>query len=46
MSGETSSLDQQLEIKKTQKAYRAGKKINIAAVSKSRAKSGRRNKIT
>jgi hypothetical protein len=34
------------EIKRTQKAYRAGKKVNIAAVSKSRAKSGRRKKIT
>ena len=34
------------EIKRTQKAYREGRKVNIAAVSKSRAKSGRRKKIT
>ena len=34
------------EIKRTAKAYKQGKKVNIAAVSKSRAKSGRRNKIT
>ena len=34
------------EIKRTAKAYREGKKVNIAAVSKSRAKSGRRKKIT
>ena len=34
------------EIKRTQKAYREGRKVNIAAVSKSRAKSGRKNKIT
>ena len=34
------------EIKRIQKAYREGRKVNIAAVSKSRAKSGRRKKIT
>ena len=34
------------EIKRTAKAYREGKKVNISAVSKSRAKSGRKNKIT
>ena len=34
------------EIKRTQTAYREGRKVNIAAVSKSRAKSGRRKKIT
>tara|TARA_R100001163_G_C5032198_1_gene172099 strand:- start:958 stop:1152 length:195 start_codon:yes stop_codon:yes gene_type:complete len=34
------------EIKRTAKAYKQGKKVNIAAVSKSRAKSGRKNKIT
>jgi hypothetical protein len=34
------------EIKRTAKAYREGKRVNISAVSKSRAKSGRKNKIT
>jgi|TARA_R100000005_G_scaffold73717_1_gene40941 hypothetical protein len=34
------------EIKRTAKAYKEGKRVNIAAVSKSRAKSGRKNKIT
>ena len=34
------------EIKRKQKAYREGRKVNIAAVSKSSAKSGRKNKIT
>ena len=33
------------EIKRTAKAYKEGKRINLKAVQKSRANSGRRKKI-
>jgi len=45
LQGAKSKTRKAAEIKKTAKAYKEGKKIDVRAVSKSRAKQGRRGRV-